>query len=244
MANLATTIGDGGENGILSLRIESLNGYISEFYDNKQSSTWGWGYSFAYDGRTSYNNQHFTVNSSIGGAVLTIYKNQITKLKIDGRQISPPSTLTYVAGSGTADYAYDQLLEFTANNLVKLGDGLCRFAPKLEKATISNSNLASGANSRYIFGRCFDLKEIVLDNVTGVAGEGFCEYCNNLESIYIPEGFSTTTAQTSFNVGGGSPAYINGVILKGPGAKAVKNLLPDNNGPLYYRKLILDPAWA
>lgn len=73
-----------------------------------------------------------------------------------------------------------------------------------------------------------------LQTVTG----DFCRGCDSLLSLWVPNATPPAPARSLTVTNSSAPAYVNGIILTGPGAAAWKAALPDTvTSP--YRKLIL-----
>ena len=153
---------------------------------------------------------------------------------------------SYLLGSSSnsplaKSFAY--LYKATIKNTSSLGNYVFAWSfdnTKECQITLDRNLVSIGSN--FMHGSNFNGILELPSSLTKV-GVAFSYQCAHLKGLYIPEGLVPPTDNSSLSVTSrNAPAYINGVVLSGPGAKAWKEALPDMTGRPY-RKLIIDPEW-
>ena len=249
MANLAGCIEEsgGGDYKLILTGTETYPGALA--LTDPNSSSQGLVEKFLVSMQTNQTSPQmglylpFNVNASI-------YKANIQEAFVDCKNVKQSTPFYSFFGTAASEgyvnvghAPFSSLEKLTVINHPVFGAYFCAFASILKEVSFEGATQLGDA----AFRGCDGLTSLNLPESLTSVGLHFMMYCANIQEVYIPEavGQSKVTDTTSLTaLSKTDPSYSNGIILRGPGAQAMKAALPDRDDKSPFRKLILDPAWA
>lgn len=202
------------------------------------------------------NSQDVNIPTGIFSSVSTEYqesvelsKSHIMELYIDysGSKVND-QTQSYIFGSdvtGNSPFfgAYSAVDKAKFIGLKNTGTyGLAGFGGQSKDGTIEFDNTLTDIGDNFMYMSQYRGTIYLPDSIENIGDFFFYRIYGDM-TVYVPQNAPLPPSNSFYAYSSTVNAYVNGVTLKGPGAKAWKEALPNYTSSIY-RKLILDPEWA
>lgn len=158
-------------------------------------------------------------------------KSYLIKARLVGNIVSRD----YILGSINTTNSFSGLKEIILEETTTIASYFGATSSSLNKVSLPDTLATIGT---YFLWDCASLKYLTLPDSLSSVGTQFMGECKLLQGLYIPANVTPPTDNYSLSTtNAGSPSYVNGITLYGPGAQAWINALP-NRTTSPYRKLI------